>query len=301
MRTRFCLFALILLCATLFACTNLPAAQDLSSSEPVSSADASLPTASSLPSQGGMEIVSETLVGDVAQITVFSREIGDTFVLDVLLPPSYDKSKRYPTLYLSDGNWRRGEYDDIRALWSQGVLADVIMVGICYPEGYDLESIRVREFLQAPDTFLSFIVEDVVSYIDANYATDPDARFLCGASYGGYFTLYAMFDDVTQGVFSGYVVASPALLEQKDGKNIFDREADYHTGNTDLPVKLYMGLGEYEYYPDYIVPFFEFCDLLEERGYNGLALTSKQYEGIDHYSIWKPTILDALKLYFPKN
>lgn len=299
MKTRVCFFAFFLLCLMLFACAKPPAAKDIAP-EPVSSAGALFPDTASLPPQGGMEIVSETLAGDVAQITVFSWEIEDTFVLDVLLPPNYDASKRYPTLYHSDGNWRRGEYDDIRALWAQGVLADVLVVGICYPEGYDLESIRVREFLQAPDTFLSFIVEDVVSYIDANYATDPDARFLCGASYGGYFTLYAMFDDLTKGVFSGYVVASPALLEQKDGKNIFDRETDYHTGNTDLPVKLYMGLGEYEYYPDYIEPFFEFCDLLEERGYNGLSLTSKQYEGIDHYGIWNPTILDALTLYFPK-
>lgn len=300
MKMRLCVAITLLLCLVLFACTQNPAEQSDSYSDAVTSAPVSAASALSPHSQAGMQIISEVRSGDVAQITVYSEAIADSFVLDVLLPPNYDQAKRYPTLYLSDGNWRRGDYDAIRALWAQGTLADVILVGICYPEDYDLQSIRVREFLQYPEIFLSFIVQDIVPYIDASYSTLPDTRYLCGASYGGYFTLYAMFHDLTRDVFTGYVVASPALLEQKDGKNIFDREADYHSKNTALPVNLYMSLGEFEYYPDYIKPFFEFCDLLDTRGYDGLSLTSKQYEGIDHYGIWTPTILDALRLYFPK-
>ena len=69
--------------------------------------------------------------------------------------------------------------------------------------------------------------------MEASYRVDPTRRVLMGGSFGGLFTLYAMFSDPS--LFSAYLAACPGP--------VFKQEADYARVHKDLPVKLYVAVG----------------------------------------------------------
>jgi predicted alpha/beta superfamily hydrolase len=45
--------------------------------------------------------------------------------------------------------------------------------------------------------FLAFLKSELIPLIEANYRADPARRILGGHSFGGLFTLYAMFTDLS--------------------------------------------------------------------------------------------------------
>ena len=64
------------------------------------------------------------------QTTVSANNIGGYFVVDVCLPDDYDKNSTYPVVYLTDCNWRRGDYPEIKDLYQSGKTKEFILVGI---------------------------------------------------------------------------------------------------------------------------------------------------------------------------
>lgn len=58
---------------------------------------------------------------------------------------------------------------------------------------------------------LEFLREELIPFIEANYRADrdPSPRALTGSSFGGLFTLIALFTEPAP--CGGYVAASPAV------------------------------------------------------------------------------------------
>ena len=96
-----------------------------------------------------------------------------------------------------------------------------------------------------------------------------------GSSFGGTFTLYAMFRDPA--LFQGYVAASPAVVF--GSRDVFKQEAAYAADHQDLPVRLFLSVGEVE---SLRYPVEEFMYLLRERNYAGLELEMRTIEGERH-------------------
>lgn len=234
------------------------------------------------------------------QTTVYSEDIGDYFVIDVMLPEDYDAKKSYPVVYLTDCYWRREDYNKLRNLYKHENIREFILVGIGYPDDYDFDTIRERDLTNGAKKFLEMIVKNVIPYAEQNYSIDSTDRTFCGASLGGYFMLYSLFqsDGITNGVFKNYVISSPVLQRETNGKTIEEIEEKYHEKNSSLEANVYMSAGALEPEDSMLEPVSDFVNTIESRGYEGLNISYKVYDYVDHYSVWVPTLLDGLRTFY---
>ena len=255
----------------------------------------------------GMEISKQGVAPDVTPagpVTILDAEefvfhsaiTGRDYRIYIGLPPGYaeraDRPPKYPVIYSLDANWHFTIDVGSSRFLNVGFEFDpTIVVGIGYPtdDRWELEELRAWDYRPGygAEAFLRFIQEELVPYIDATYRTDKQDRTLAGHSYGGLFTLYTLFHDTK--TFKRYVAMSPALwygYEYEGQRLIFDYEAAYAAENAQLPVNLFLSVGELE--PEELYGFrmvsnlIEFYEVLASRDYEGLALEMDVIDGLGH-------------------
>lgn len=142
--------------------------------------------------------------GSLEQIKVFGPSLSGNLEQDdpnrdvhVYLPPNYESSnKRYPVIYFLHGYGVRAELyvstvlnlpDAANTAMAAGA-DDVIIV---MPDAFTRYGGSFYSNSPTIGDWETFIAEDLVSYIDANYRTIPtrESRGLSGHSMGGYGTL----------------------------------------------------------------------------------------------------------------
>jgi predicted alpha/beta superfamily hydrolase len=194
-----------------------------------------------------------------------SRTFQNIRRLRVLLPPGYNskenKSRRYPVLYLNDGQnlfdvctstfirkeWRVDE--TLARLIEAEDVGPLIVVGIDSAEGTE----RAAEYLPYPDAQLGthlhsvqgrkyarFLMRDVMPFINHQYRTltGPENTALGGSSYGAAAALYAVMTH--PGVFGRVLLESPPLYLAnlqllRDSKTV-----------KSWPQRVYVGIGTNE-------------------------------------------------------
>jgi predicted alpha/beta superfamily hydrolase len=238
-----------------------------------------------------------TIPGSVVR-SLKSASTGRQMELYIHTPADYDRerTKKYPTLYFVDGQWDFKLMDSVLGgLVYDKFAPETILVGITYAgENPDYDALRAmdltppapepsRTFGNAPN-FLKFLKTELIPFIETNYRSDAARRALQGASYGGLFTLYALFSD--PGLFSGYIVTSPAVTY--GNRFSFRQEADFAKEHKELPVKLYIGVGGAE---SFTAPVKEFIDAVRSRGYKGLKLETR-VAGEERHSGSKPELFN---------
>ena len=239
--------------------------------------------------------------------TIKSVSTGRDYDIYVHLPSDYTKepAKEYPVLYILDGQWDFKLMDSVLGgLVYDKFVPEMLMVGITYSgENPDYNSLRAMDLTptatpqekgsgDAPK-FLRFLEKELIPFIQANYRADPQRRILQGHSFGGLFTLYAMFSD--PGLFSAYVAGSPAVRYDHD--YAFKQEATYAHTHTALPVKLFLAVGGSE---DLDKPVEEFITQLRSRNYEDLKLETRVIEGERHAGV-KPELFNrGLRFVFSK-
>lgn len=149
------------------------------------------------------------------RLTFRSAALGEERPIFVRLPASYPRfaSQRYPVLVLLDGDTHfhhASGLADYLAL--QGVMPEVIVVAVP-------NVARARDFTQVADAtiegsgggprFASFLADELVPWLDANYRTAP-FRILFGHSLTGQFALWTLGEK--PGLFSAVVAASPWVI-----------------------------------------------------------------------------------------
>ena len=160
---------------------------------------------------------------------VYSKDVGDSFVISIQLPDGYNKdnNSNYPTVYLLDANF----YFPILAptlkqYEKAGLLPPIILVGIGYKSFELMDSLRDRDDLYPAalpsdeiktigggKKFYDFITNQLVPAIDSTYNTGKTNRSLLGHSFAGFFSLFALLNQVENNntIFKNFAAASPSL------------------------------------------------------------------------------------------
>ncbi len=169
--------------------------------------------------------------GTIHRIADFPSSYVSTRHIDVWLPPDYDLSKKYPVLYMHDGQmlydssttWNKTSWnvDDVAdLLLKEDKVKPFIIVGIWngdksrhpdyFPQKpFELLTIEQKNFVTQQlqtsgrttgifkpqsDNYLKFIVTELKPYIDKFYPTRKGRKdtFIAGSSMGGLISLYAI-------------------------------------------------------------------------------------------------------------
>lgn len=107
----------------------------------------------------------------------------------IYLPPNYDNTKQYRTIYFNDGSFYLSEgklKNVLDYMIAQQELEPVVAVFIDYLE-------RNREYIyKTKKNYMDFFVNELLPLIEKDFAvrTDPDGRVIVGASNGGVFATY---------------------------------------------------------------------------------------------------------------
>jgi uncharacterized protein len=238
--------------------------------------------------------------------SMHSDATGRDYDLYIRLPNEYEKypKVKYPVLYLLDAQWDFKMMDAIYGcLQYDGNVPDMIIVGITYSgENADYNTLRAMDYTPVQDKnlvgsgdapkFLSFLKDQVMPFIETTYQVNPSKRVLMGSSYGGTFTLFALYTEPA--LFSGYVASSPVTVY--GNRFAFQQDETYAASHSDLPARLYIGVGETESLKQ---PVEMFIDVLRKRNYTNLILETRVIEGAGHSTNKIETFTRGLDFVFP--
>ncbi len=236
-----------------------------------------------------------------------SSNVSQEFSIFVALPHTYAQDDRaYPVVYMLDANMAFGiATETVRMLSFRNDIPEVIIVGIGYPVRTfkDTVGFRTRDLTPTetdwyenslkpvrPDApeyagsgraadFLQFMREELMPLINADYRTVPQDNALVGFSLGGLFGLYVLFSQPD--TFRHYVVGSPSVWW--DNGMILSLEKEFAAKNNDLVAKVFMSIGGSEA-PNMISDMYKMVDVLRNRKYRNLELTTHFFEGETHMS-----------------
>ncbi len=215
----------------------------------------------------------------------------------VYLPPSYqhDQDKRYPVLYMHDGNnlfnaatsfgdeWNVDEH--MEHLIQTGQIKEALIIGIYNTENRDFEytwNAMTNKNGQVEGgggpKYARFIVEELKPFIDSEYRTKPDREStgIAGSSLGGLISFYMglHYDDV----FSHIGVLSPSLWWNNE-----QSLADVETLPQDLKIWVDMGTEEGGDPDETLAKTQDFVNCIASKGYvHGENLLFWLAEGADH-------------------
>jgi predicted alpha/beta superfamily hydrolase len=189
--------------------------------------DRSTPAASSTPAY---------LAGTSSR-RIKSSKTDREYQVSVALPRGYEASTAsYPVLFALDANGELGTVvETARLLQLEGLIPELVVVGIGYPVGHYFDAIgkRVLDLTVSEDPefqatliktlpafpepdgtggaalFLQFLTEELIPLMEKEYRVDPSNRALLGHSFGGLFAFYALLHG--EGGFHRFLVSSPAL------------------------------------------------------------------------------------------
>src|ERR1700686_5315665 len=170
--------------------------------------------------------------GDLRLHEFYSRISRNTRFLRVWLPPGYDdlanSSRRYPVLYLNDGQnlfeaatsftgveWQVDETSD--RLIREGAIAPLIIVGLDnggedrMREYMPYRSMQLTRLRVQRSRYPNFLLKEVMSFVARNYplAAGPENTGLGGSSMGALIALYTAITRPT--VVGRLLLESPSL------------------------------------------------------------------------------------------
>jgi len=174
-----------------------------------------------------------------------SKAMNEDRTIMIGVPDGYATSnKKYPVLYLLDGQW--GFSSTVQTLgWLSnpryGMIPEVIVVSL--HTGDNRMNVmaptmdKQRKEGGGGDKLYQFIKEELIPFVDKNYRT-YNYRVIGGASLGGLFVMYAFNNNPD--LFNGYLSLSPSMWW--DNNVMLDRTKDLLSKNPNLRSKVYLAL-----------------------------------------------------------
>ncbi|MTI29802.1 alpha/beta hydrolase [Xanthovirga aplysinae] len=231
--------------------------------------------------------------------TQYSESVKDTFYIDVQLPKEYYKNpnKNYTTVYLLDGNFffpitapLQHQYE------STGLLKPIILVSIGYKSFKTMDSLRVRDYLYPKSIpsdeieaigggqkFKNFITNELIPQIDSEFRTKKDDRVLAGHSFGGYFVLYALWNqlDTEKSDFKSFISASPTLWYN----NFYLNQLPEKLKEKNKDLNLFLTVGGKENATWAVQPVIDFSKQIKILEIKNLQFKNRVYNHLDHMDL----------------
>jgi predicted alpha/beta superfamily hydrolase len=261
----------------------------------------------------------EAATGDLRLHEFQSRIFKNTRFLRVWLPPGYDDvekaAKRYPVLYLNDGQnlfepstsftgveWQVDETAD--RLIREGVIPPVIIVGIDnagkdrFREYMPHRSLQPMMLRVQGQKFPNFLAKEVMPFIARNYrvASGPDNTGLGGSSLGALISLYTAA--ARPGLIGHLLLESPSLWAS-------NRQMTRESRNiTRWPERVFLATGTAEAGREdkdrsMVDDVRELASIFERAGLDAARLRLQIDDGATHHeSAWARRFPDALTFLF---
>ncbi len=257
----------------------------------------------------GFDAVKEDVTyGEIVEITYDSQTTGTTRKANVILPPNYDETKKYPILYLLHGiggdhnEWKGGEPVNvisnlIAAEKAPEMIAVMPNVRARANDIGNPQDIYTLEHYKAFDNFINDLRDDLMPYMEANYPilTGKENTAIAGLSMGGRETLYIGFSMPETFGYIGAFCPAPGLLAysnfgvSEDG--LFTKETFTLPAGNDNFVMIVKGAS------DNIVSIWPevYHKTLDE---NGVKNTFYITEGGHDFGVWKHGLYHFVKSIF---
>jgi predicted alpha/beta superfamily hydrolase len=262
-----------------------------------------------------------------------SRAVDQTFVIDIARPALRPaKGERLPVVYVLDGDGVFGVAAQAARMMQMeaGGLPPMLIVGVGYQYSSPQLALaehaawRTRDFTTSVDAateartraalretgyataveyggapaFLSFINDELRTFVADRFDGDPEDQSLIGMSLGGLFALGALFEPAA--LIKRFVVLSPALWWADD--MIFTREAEFAVRSRDLRARVFLGVGGREdedgapYWP--VTKLAKLDQSLRTRRYPSLKLTHHVFPDETHMSVYPGAVVRGLRTVF---
>lgn len=228
------------------------------------------------------------------------------YLLYIHKPEGYNQEQGdYPVLYLLDPWW---DFPVIAGAHSglvfDGVIPSMIIVGIGYAgENPDVDRLRERDYTPVKilndenmgdgEEFLAFIESEVIPFVEKNYRVDKQYRVLAGTSFGGLFSLFALFE--RPGLFQGHIAITPAV--GWNDRWLFQRESRFFSQSKERTLNsyLYMSVGDQDQLENFTNETLAFNSLIKDRPYKGFNYRFELRKNESHASVKLGSFSQGLK------
>jgi predicted alpha/beta superfamily hydrolase len=195
--------------------------------------------------------MQDLIIGE--RFTIYSQVLAEDRTILVALPKGYhDSEKRYPVLYVLDGEFFFYQAQAAVQFLSECTyirthpIPQMIVVGIVNVDrnrDYTPTHAPIQGELRYPTSggarkFFEFFQSELIPRINARYRTQP-YRILSGWSFGGLFTVHTYLENPD--AFSAYLAISPSLWWEQDGIIKKARDAVTHDNRNIKPLVVTLG------------------------------------------------------------
>lgn len=251
------------------------------------------------------------------EFTYYSADVKDTFYISVQLPLAYNEQpkKHYPVVVLTDANFYYPMLAPVMHQYEKGgLLPPLILVGIGYKSFKTMNALRVRDYLYpksiASDEmnavgggqrFYSFITNNLLPKIDSTYRTETTNRTLLGHSFGGYFSLYALLEQVNKkrNDFKGFVSASPSLWYNNN--YLFQLPAKLKSVTDKDSLQVFLSVGDLETPKEWTVqPVKNMSKQLDDAKLKNIRINTEIYTHLDHMDVGLISFIRGMEAMYVK-
>jgi predicted alpha/beta superfamily hydrolase len=143
---------------------------------------------------------TKNTIGEI--FTLPSKVLNQDRNIKVYLPPNYHQSeKKYPVLYILDGQWHFTNAVAIQqSLRVPDLLPEMIVVGIV-----NSEPLRRTIFGEQREAFQQHLADEVLPFIDRKFRTSQE-RLLFGWEMGAFFSTFSFFHE--KQLFNGVIATN---------------------------------------------------------------------------------------------
>jgi predicted alpha/beta superfamily hydrolase len=243
--------------------------------------------------------------------TIYSEQVMDTFFITVQAPREYfsNPGKKYPVAILLDGNFFSPMMSSVLHQYeTAGLLKPMILVSIGYKSFQTMDSLRVRDYLYPKASpcdemnavgggqrFHSFIAQTLLPKIDTEFRTEKESRCLLGHSFGGYFVLYSLMNQLENETseFKTFISACPTLWYHDFYLNKIPQQLNAMTDEKKL--NLFLTVGSLEDSTWSVKPVEVLTSRIQALKKPGLNFQSNTYSHLDHMDVGVLTFTKGLQ------